>query len=285
LDLWWTLVMTAPRPSKHTWSRRKVSIDDDSRWVFNRMAGDYDARPAYPAALVDAVAELARPVGRRLGDVGAGIGHLAIPLAQRGFAVTAVEPARAMLKRLEASAAQQAVELCGLHGAAEALPLPAQSLDIVLIADALHFIDPELAAREIARVLVPRGLLVLVTCEPGATPFMREVVRVMRQSAQRQPRSLISRTAQLAGGAKISLCEGRTFTDETPVTQEKLERILSSISFIGPAMNPERTAAFRARVQALTLHHPSVWARHLTLRWGRRTRSRPSPPGGPRVGR
>ena len=43
------------------------------------MADVYDARPAYPNGLIDALAELAR--GRRVADLGAGIGHVALPLA------------------------------------------------------------------------------------------------------------------------------------------------------------------------------------------------------------
>ena len=37
--------------------RRKVGLEEQSRWVFNRMAGFYAARPAYPAELVDALAD------------------------------------------------------------------------------------------------------------------------------------------------------------------------------------------------------------------------------------
>lgn len=269
--------MTGPRTTGRKSSRRKVSISDASRWVFNRMADVYDARPAYPRPLVDAIAELAGSVGRRIGDLGAGIGHLAIPLAERGFDVTAVEPASSMLERLNAAARSRGLHLCGLHAAAEALPLEAHSLDTVLIADALHFIDTELAAREIARVLIPRGALMVVTCELGDTPFMREVTRVMQEAAQRKPRQMVSRSAQLAGVARIPLSEELGFLDETPVTQTELERILASISFIGPAMNQERTAAFQARVHALTVDFPAVWARKFTLQWGRRLRVHSSP--------
>jgi 2-polyprenyl-3-methyl-5-hydroxy-6-metoxy-1,4-benzoquinol methylase len=227
---------------------------------------------------VDTIAELAHSVGKRIGDLGAGIGHLAIPLAERGFEVTAVEPACSMLERLNTVADERGVAVCGVHAAAEALPLESHSLDTVLIADALHFIDTELAAREIARVLVPRGLLVVVTCELGATPFMREVARITEEATQRKPRPMATRSAQLAGVAKIPLSERLCFTDETTVTHAELERILGSISFIGPAMNPERTAAFRARVHALTDDDSVVWARQFTLQWGRRSRLPPSPP-------
>lgn len=260
---------TSSKPGRKS-SRRQVGIADASRWIFNRMADVYDARPAYPTSLVDAIAGLAGTVGRRIGDLGAGIGHLALPLAERGFEVTAIEPARAMLERLEVNAAARGVRVQTLHAAAEALPVPPQSFDLVLIADALHFIDTELAAREIARVLVPRGALAVVTCAFGSTPFMVEVARIMQEAAQRKPRVVASRSAQLAGVAKIELTEESCFRDETPVTNAELERILASISFIGPAMNAERTQAFRDRIYALTIEQPAIWAREFTLLSGRR---------------
>lgn len=39
--------------------RRQVGLDDPTRWVFNHMADVYDARPAYPAALLEALVALA----------------------------------------------------------------------------------------------------------------------------------------------------------------------------------------------------------------------------------
>ena len=147
--------------------RRKVGLEEQSRWVFNRMAVFYPSRPAYPAALFDALAELAGPVGSRIGNLRAGVGHLALPLAQRGYEVVAIEPAQEMLDQLRAAATEKGLSLRALHAAAEALPLEPASLDLVIISDALHFLDSELPARQIARVLAPRGALALVTCGFG----------------------------------------------------------------------------------------------------------------------
>lgn len=97
--------------------RGGMVVSDESAWVFNRMADVYHARPAYPAALIDALATLAVPRrgGARL-DLGAGTGHLALPLLARGFEVTALEPARAMLERLQQNAQERGLALhdaCG----------------------------------------------------------------------------------------------------------------------------------------------------------------------------
>jgi ubiquinone/menaquinone biosynthesis C-methylase UbiE len=249
--------------------RRKVGLHDPTRWVFNRMADVYDARPAYPPVLIDALAALA-PDNGRVGDLGAGIGHVALPLAERGFDVVAVEPAGAMLDRLSSEARKRRLSVRAVHAMAEALPVDDASLDLVVVADAVHFLDAELTAREIARVLAPKGALAIVTCELGKTPFMRSLVEIMEASAPRRPRNVEQNLVQIPAMSGVLFASPRLFHDETPVDGHTLERILRSISFIGPAMNPSRFAAFRTRVHALP--GPLAWARTFTLRAGRRAK-------------
>jgi ubiquinone/menaquinone biosynthesis C-methylase UbiE len=249
-------------------NRRNVRIDDDAAWIFNRMADVYDARPPYPAALVDSIAEMASHAGSRLIDIGAGIGHLALPIARRGLDVVAVEPARSMLARLQSEAARQGLKLRALHAAAEALPFEVPSFDCALIADALHFLDAELAATELRRVLVPHATLILVTCGFTPTQFMREVQRLVGQSADRRQRDVTQAIRHLASLAEVQLTQEAIFYDETPVDVARLERILGSVSFVGPAMKGARFATLRDRVKAIP--YPTVWARTFRLRSGQR---------------
>jgi SAM-dependent methyltransferase len=230
------------------------------------MADVYDARPAYPLGLIEALAALAR--GRRVGDLGAGIGHVALPLAKLGFDVSAIEPAQAMLDRLRAQARDRRLKVRAIHATAEALPLDDASLDLAVVADALHFLDAELIAHEIARVLAPRGALAIVTCELGKTPFMRSLLEIIEGAVPRRPRKLEQNLIQVSAITGIRFAPARRFHDETPVDRATLERILRSISFIGPAMNPARFAAFRARVHALPGR--PTWARTFTLHAGHR---------------
>lgn len=246
--------------------RRKVRLEDQAAWVFNRMADVYPARPAYPAELIDALVDLAP--GRRVLDLGAGIGHLSLPLAERGFDVIAVEPAQAMLEVLATRAQERELRIRAVHATAESLPLDDKSFDLVIVADALHFLDVELAGREVARVLASGGGLGLISCGLGDTPFMRGVVQLMEQAAPRRPRAMAGAVRQFLKMAGVEELPERTFGDETPVDSDTLERILRSISFIGPAMTPERFAEFSRRVRALP--GPPLWARTFALRTGRR---------------
>jgi ubiquinone/menaquinone biosynthesis C-methylase UbiE len=250
--------------------RRKVSLADPSAWIFNRMAPVYGARPAYPEALVTALADVTGWSGRRVLDIGAGIGHLSLPLSQRGLDVVALEPASAMLERLQAAALERDLAIRAVHGTAESMPLESSSVDLAVLADVVHFLDKELASLEVSRVLARPGALAIVTSEFGDTPYMRSVREIMNDAAPRRPREVMPAIEQFAAVARAPLTVVRRFEDETPVDARTLEDILGSISFIGPAMNAERARAFRERIHGLP--YEPLWARTFTLYVGYRGR-------------
>lgn len=244
-----------------------MRLADESAWVFNKMVTAYAARPQYPEALVQALTTLA-PSGARVLDVGAGLGHLALPLAERGYRVTAIEPAIAMLGALERRALHRGLPLVAVHAMAEALPFDTGAFDLVIAADVVHFLDSERAAKETARVLAPRGALAVVSCDFADTPFMNAVVKVMRESAPRRPRDVASARIELLSVARVKEPWGMRFDDDVPVDAETLRQILNSVSFIGPAMNADRTERFWQRIQAI--EHERRWARTFVLEAGRR---------------
>jgi ubiquinone/menaquinone biosynthesis C-methylase UbiE len=247
--------------------RRKVRLSDESSWVFNRMVDAYAGRPEYPPELIAALTALLPEANASVLDVGAGIGHLSIPLATRGYAVTAVEPALGMLQSLQHRAQTAGVSLHTVQGAAEELPFDDAQFDLVLVADVVHFLDSERAAQELNRVRARRGAMALLTCEFAPTPYMNAVVKLMEEAAPRRPRETSSALTELLAVSGVKAPEVTQFFDETPVDHTQLEQILRSISFIGPAMNAERYAAFRDRLHAID--QEPRWARVMTLRAGR----------------
>ena len=121
---------------------------------FGAAAAAYaEHRPDYAPAAVRWALELAP--GPRVLDLGAGTGKLTATLVALGAEVIAVEPDPAMLTELRR--ALPAVR--ALPGSAEAIPLPDASVDAVLAGNALHWFDMAVAGPEIARVLVPGGIL------------------------------------------------------------------------------------------------------------------------------
>jgi SAM-dependent methyltransferase len=122
---------------------------------FGRAAADYErGRPGYPAAAIDQLADhLGLWPGSRIVDLAAGTGKLTRALVGRGWKLIAVEPVPGMRDQLRK--AVPGVDV--IEGTAEHLPFGDQSIDAVLVAQAFHWFDVEVAAAEIARVLVPDG--------------------------------------------------------------------------------------------------------------------------------
>jgi SAM-dependent methyltransferase len=93
--------------------------------------------------------------GLRVLDLGAGTGKLTAQLAALGADVTAVEPDASMLAELR----RGLPGVRALGGTAEAIPLPDASVDAVVCGQSMHWFDMSRAVPEIARVLVPGGVL------------------------------------------------------------------------------------------------------------------------------
>lgn len=156
--------------------------------------GAYDSvRPAYPdeavAALIDAArrGRGANAPGRdgplRAADIGAGTGKMSELLARAGLLVDAVEPSEAM--RAQASS----VEGVTWHeGVAEGTGLSNGTYDIVVFAQSWHWMDPERAGLEAARILAPGGVLAIVWNQMAVSiPWVHRLTRIMRSGDVHRP--------------------------------------------------------------------------------------------------
>jgi SAM-dependent methyltransferase len=123
---------------------------------FGSAAAAYErGRPSYPPEAIDWLL----PAGaQKVLDLGAGTGKLTTRLVERGLDVVAVDPLAEMLEVLSAALP----DTPALLGTAEEIPLADNSVDAVLVAQAWHWVDPERAIPEVARVLRPGGRLGLV---------------------------------------------------------------------------------------------------------------------------
>jgi len=110
-------------------------------------------RPGYALAAVRWALQPAP--GLRVLDLGAGTGKLTEALVALGADVIAVEPDTAMLAELR----RGLPAAWAMSGRAEEIPLPDASVDAVLAGHSLHWFDMDVAGPEIARVLVPGGIL------------------------------------------------------------------------------------------------------------------------------
>ena len=154
---------------------------------FGRTADDYRRyRAGFPPAFFDALQARAWiGKGLRALDLGTGTGTVARGLAERGLAVVATDPAVALLEQareldreagvtieFDSLASQRIESTTGFNaasegrveyrtGRAEAIDAPDGSFDVVTAGQCWHWFDRPQAAAEIARVLVPRGRLII----------------------------------------------------------------------------------------------------------------------------
>ena len=225
---------------------------------FGAAADDYSRyRPAPPAE----AAEWA--VGRSPGpviDVAAGTGHLTQHLLRRGNRVVAVDIDRRMLSTLGG-------RLPGLPRVAargEELPFVSGAAGAVVISSAWHWLDPERAWPEIARVVRPGGTFSVIFSGPDRSVAWVEAVLGRRESDQRPGVAGYGTQGrrwhvELPAGAPFSLVEARTFTAAVPYEVADLPGLAASYSRVIVLPAVERTAV-REEVAARAAAHPELVA-------------------------
>lgn len=140
---------------------------------FSALAASYAAyRPRYPAALFAYLADIV-PGHERAWDCATGSGQAALGLAAHFGAVLATDLSAAQLAH---AAPHPRVHYCAVP--AEASGLAAHSVDLVTVAQAIHWFDLPAFYQEVARVLRPGGVLA-AWCYHAAqiSPALDEIVR------------------------------------------------------------------------------------------------------------
>ncbi len=133
-------------------------------------------RPGYPKAAIDTIVGLA-PSGTVFADIGAGTGKFTVTLAERGYSVFAVEPNADMRRQLAITLAPFPNAKI-MDGIAEATTLPKHSVDILTVAHALHWFNPDAFRAECHRIVKPGGLVIAIyNLTPGG-----EMINLSKQT-------------------------------------------------------------------------------------------------------
>ncbi len=212
--------------------------------TFDQTAEIYErARPGWPTEALDHVLrQLALDRTSTVLDLGAGTGKLTRLLVDRFDHVLAVEPLDGMRALLESLIPDAEAH----SGTAESIPLQSHTVAAVFCADAFHWFDGEQALAEIARILQPRGALVLMWNEPAkpTEPSIAAAGALLneRGSAERQIDRYASGAWQepFARSPFEELSQAR-FDHQQVVDQEQLLAYFASMSWVAVLPEEDRT--------------------------------------------
>lgn len=128
----------------------------------DRVSNYVRYRPSYPAELIPFLeSQLGLKKGQQVADIGSGTGIFTELLLLKGYAVTAVEPNAAMRQ-----AAEQRLgaydRFYSQDGKGEATGLLDQSVHLITVAQAFHWMEQEASKKEFRRILKPGGHIALI---------------------------------------------------------------------------------------------------------------------------
>jgi 2-polyprenyl-6-hydroxyphenyl methylase / 3-demethylubiquinone-9 3-methyltransferase len=113
----------------------------------------------------------------RVLDVGCGGGILSEEFARAGCSVSGIDQSAASIATAQGHARQEKLEIDYRVGAAEALPFPSASFDVVVCCDMLeHVADVDKVVAEAARVLRPGGLYLFDTINRTPQSYIETIL-------------------------------------------------------------------------------------------------------------
>jgi SAM-dependent methyltransferase len=204
------------------------------------VADAYDrARPSYPR---EAAAWLVGMESAQVLELGAGTGKLTEQLRALGHRVLATDPLEPMLRHL----CTRVPGTPAVLAVAEAIPLRARSVDVVVGAQAFHWFDHGRALPEIARVLRPGGHLALTwNLRDERVPWVKRLGALIgTQEQENDP------THALLSSHLFGFVESATYRHWQPLDRGRLRDLVLSRSNIAVQSEPERDRVLR-KVDAL----------------------------------
>lgn len=190
---------------------------------FETIAPKWDEIRSHYVSEADVEQAILRVLGdapyRRLLDLGTGSGRMLALLGPRAATATGVDLSQHMLNIARAKTFEAGLHTVDLrHGDIYDTRLPAQSADLIIVHQVLHFlVDPGRALMEAGRLLAPGGRLLIVDFAHHDLEIMREQYQHRRlgmldedmqawlEAAQLTPQTSLALPPQSAGGLTVKI--------------------------------------------------------------------------------
>ena len=130
------------------------------KWDYTELADAYIKRANYSTEALQALFNIMNlSQNAPVCDIGAGVGHLTIELAEQGYSVTAVEPNDAMRKN-GALRTQQFDNVQWFVGTGEETGQSDEAFEACTFGSSFNVCDQQLALAEVSRIIKPQGWFV-----------------------------------------------------------------------------------------------------------------------------
>jgi SAM-dependent methyltransferase len=249
-----TMPPTPPPPTSHP-------VHTAASEGFAKEATAYSrGRPEYPQALQSWLRDtLGLAPGQRVADVGAGTGKFCKLLTATGADVVAVEPVAEM--RAEA-AKLPGVQV--LAGTAQSIPLPGESLDAIVCAQAFHWFAYTDTLDEFARVLKPGGRVGLVwNVRDESVDWVRRITELITPYEGNAPRFYKGDWKKPFLHPRFGALRETAFAHEHVGSPQQvvIDRFMS-VSFIA-ALPQGENERVRGELEKLVATHPALKGREV----------------------
>jgi SAM-dependent methyltransferase len=231
---------------------------------FGRTAQDYDRhRPGFPASMYDRLTERGWVApGMRAVDLGTGTGALALGLAARGIDVVGIDPAAELIDVARARAGAGGLPARFDVGVAESTGLPAGGFDLVAAGQCWWWFDADAALREVRRLLVPEGRVLLAGFAylplPGSVAARTEELVLRFNPGWPKAGGSGFHPAWIRdldrGGCRG--VESFSYTEVVEFTAEGWRGRMRACNGTGAALPPEQVEAFDGELSALLAREP-----------------------------
>lgn len=199
----------------------------------NRVENYVKYRPSYPSEVIDLlIKQSSLSTESTIADIGSGTGIFTRLLLDRGFQVYGVEPGDDMRGIAERDFAHNP-NFTSLPNKAESTGLNPNSIDLVTVAQAFHWMDIPTFRTECQRILKPNGHVAIIwnNRKTSGTPFLEEYESLLKTLESDYTSAWLNRVnresiAQFFGGTHFEL---HTFPNEQLFDWDGLlGRVLSS---------------------------------------------------------
>jgi ubiquinone/menaquinone biosynthesis C-methylase UbiE len=199
-------------------------------------------RPFYPAETFRGLKEELLKNGFiepfTISDIGCGTGHSAISLLRTGMAahVIGIDPDPRMLEQARVWVHSEKIKTIDFQiGQGERTGLESRSVDAVLVGSAFHWMNPEQARNEFARILKPNGIIRIFEYQfpkaqhrPELNEWIRRQFNLRWKAIAQKPRGTLT---QMTEGFRKDIRFRSLSSGRPPMIQELSASELSGLLF------------------------------------------------------